>query len=74
MLKNFCISVTRPTQGEPVHTGCYLLFLGSYNICIIYLHVTEGCLKVTNAMFYFFCLKNPSNIMKKIFNPIFIYF
>ena len=31
----------------------YLQFLGSYNICIIYLHVIEVCLKVTTAMFFF---------------------
>ena len=27
----------------------YLSFLGSYNICIIYLYVIEACLKVTIA-------------------------
>ena len=31
----------------------YLQFLGSCNICIIYLHVIEACLKVTTAMFFF---------------------
>ena len=43
------------------------------NVCIIYLHVIENCLKVTIAMFYFCHSKNPSNIMKNIFNSITIY-
>ena len=51
----------------------YLSFLGSYNICIIYLHVTEAYLKVTTAMFYFHHLKNLPNVMKNIFSSISIY-
>ena len=51
----------------------YLSFLGSYNICIIYLHVTEAYLKVTTAMFYFYHLKNLPNVMKNIFSSISIY-
>ena len=43
------------------------------NVCIIYLHVIDDCLKVNIAMFYFCHSKNPSNIMKNIFNSITIY-
>ena len=43
------------------------------NVCIIYLHVIENCLNVTIAMFYFCHSKNPSNIMKNIFNSVTIY-
>ena len=45
----------------------------SYNICIIYLEATEASLKADIAMFYFFCWKSPSNIMKNIFDFISIY-
>ena len=38
--------------------------MGTYSICIVYLHVIEICSKVTIAMFYFYHSKNPSNIMK----------
>ena len=40
-----------------------------------YLSPSNGvaCLKVTIAMFYFCHSKNPLNIMKNIFNSIFIY-
>ena len=31
----------------------YLQSHGSYNVCIIYLHVIETCLKVIIALFYF---------------------
>ena len=41
---------------------------------MIYLHVIEACLKVIIAMFYFCHLNHSSNIMKNIFNSIFIYF
>ena len=43
------------------------------NICIIYLRVIETCLKVTIATFYFYPSKNPSDVMKNIFNAISIY-
>ena len=43
------------------------------NICIIYLHVIETCLEVTTATFYFYPSKNPSDVMKNIFNAISIY-
>ena len=42
--------------------------IGSYNICIIYLDVTEARLKVTIVIFYFCHLKNTSNIMENIFS------
>ena len=38
-----------------------------------YLHVIEACIKVTIAMFYFYDSKNPSDVMKNIFNSNFIY-
>ena len=43
------------------------------NVCIIYLHVIDDCLKVNIAMFYFCHSKNPSNIMKNIFSSVTIY-
>ena len=46
---------------------------GSFNICIIYLHVIETCLNVTIVMFYFYHSKNPSNIMKNVSNSISTY-
>ena len=61
------------TRWVSLHKVLYLSFLGSYNICIIYLHETEACLKVAIAMFYFRHLKSLSNIMKYIFNYISIY-
>ena len=35
----------------------------------VYLHVMEVYLKVTIAMFYFYHLKNSSNIMKNVLSP-----
>ena len=35
----------------------------------IYLHVIDTCFKVIIAIFYFCHPKNPSNIIKTIFNP-----
>ena len=55
------------------HRVLHLSFLGSYNICTIYLHVIEACLKVIVKKFYFCQSKNSSNIMKNIFNSISIY-
>ena len=46
------------------------LSLGWYNTCIIYLYVTETCLKVTTVMFYFWRSKNISNITKNIFSSM----
>ena len=43
------------------------------NIRIIYLHVTEACLKFTFAMFNFCHSENPSSFMKNVFNSISIY-
>ena len=51
----------------------HLKLLRAYNICIIYLHLIEVCLKVTIAMFYFCHSEHPSDIMKNIFNSISIY-
>ena len=57
-------------MGISSHRVLYLQLFDSYNICMIYLHIIEACLKVTIAMIYFFHSKNPSNIMKNIFNCI----
>ena len=61
------------TRRVSSHRVLHLSFLGSYNICAIYLHVIEVCLKVIIMKFYFCQSKNSSNIMKNIFNSIFIY-
>ena len=44
------------------------LFLSTYDICIIYLHVKEACLKIAISIFYLCNSKNPSDVMKNIFN------
>ena len=74
-IKNFLYQCN-PTYTRQVssHRVLYLKFLSTYNLlllCIIYLHVTEGCLKV---MFYFCYSKNRSDVMKNIFNSFPIYF
>ena len=61
------------TKRVSSHRVQYLEFPSTCNICVIYLHVIEACLKVTIAMFYFCHLKNTSGIMKTIFNSISIY-
>ena len=62
------------TKRVSLHMMLYVYLFGSYNMCIIYLHVIETCLKVTIAMFYFCHLKNSSNLMINDFNSISIYF
>ena len=59
LIKNICISVTHPILFRPVDTVSiipwfmYICIMCSwFNICI-YLHVTQACLKVPIAMFYF---------------------
>ena len=52
----------------------YKKFLSTYNMCIICLLVIEACLKVTIAIFYFCHSKNPSDVIKNIFNSISINF
>ena len=61
------------TRRVSSHRVLYLKFLSTYNICIVYLHLIEVGLKVTIAMLYFYHWKNPSDIMKNIFNFISIY-
>ena len=62
------------TRWVSSHRVLYLKFVSTYNICIIYLHVIEACLKVTVAVLYFFFhSKNPSDVIKNIFNSISIY-
>ena len=74
-IKNLLYQCHPPyTRQVSSHSVLYLQFLDLYNICIIYLHVIEACLKITIVMFYFCHSKNPSNIMKNIFNSISIYF
>ena len=64
-----------PVPPEVVlRASCYTYFLGSYNICNIYLHVIEACFKVIIVMFNFFHLGNLGNIMKNALNSISIYF
>ena len=62
------------TRRVSSHRVLYLKLLSTYNICIIYLHVTKACLKVTIVIFYFCHSKNLSDVMKYIFNSISIYF
>ena len=62
------------TKRVSLHMMLYVYLFGSYNMCIIYLHVIETCLKVTIAMFYFCHLKNSSNLMINDFNSISMYF
>ena len=62
------------TRRVSSHRVLYLELLSTYNICIIYLHITKACLKVTIVIYYFWHLKNISNVMKYIFNSISIYF
>ena len=45
----------------------YLQFLGSYDICITYLHAIEGCLKVTIAKFYFLPFEKSFKYYENIF-------
>ena len=56
-----------------LYTSGKFFIVKNINICIIYLHVIETCLKVTIATFYFYPSKNPSDVMKNIFNAISIY-
>ena len=58
------------TRRACSHRVLYLKLLSSYNICIIYLHVIEACLKVTIDRLYFCQSKNPWDVMKNIFNSI----
>ena len=73
-IKKFLYQCHPPyAMGISSHRVLYLQLFDSYNIRIIYLHIIEACLKVTIAMIYFFHSKNPSNIMKNIFNCISTY-
>ena len=58
------------TRRACSHRVLYLKLLSSYNICIIYLHVIEACLKVTIDRLYFCQSKNPWDVTKNIFNSI----
>ena len=55
------------------------LYIYIYYIYIYYIYIilsarnTDLFIEVIIAMFYFCHLENPSNIMKDIFNSIFIY-
>ena len=57
-----------PCLCKSVHTKCYI-----YNSLVHVTYVLRACLKVTIIIFYFCHSKNPSNIMKNVFNSIFIY-
>ena len=58
--KDICQCHPPCTMRVNSHRVLHLQFLGSYNICITYLHVLEACLKDMIAMFYFSYSKNPS--------------
>ena len=60
-------------MGQFTQGVLYRQFLVSYNLCTIYLHVIEVCLKVTIAVFYFCHSKNSLNVMNNTLNPISIY-
>ena len=62
------------TRRVSSHRVLYLKLLSIYNICIIYLHVTKGCLKVTIVIIYFCHSQILSDVVKYIFNSISIYF
>ena len=62
------ISVTHPILCWSVYTGAIPIILGSYNVCITYLHVIEACLKATIAMFCFCHSKVPSNMRRYLYD------
>ena len=45
----------------------YSMQVSLHNICIIYLHKIEACLKFTIGIFYFFHSKNHSNFIRNAF-------
>ena len=57
----------------------YILYLYILYLYILYIYIilsarnTDLFIEVIIAMFYFCHLENPSNILKDIFNSIFIY-
>ena len=73
--KNILVLVilTEYEVGQFTQGVLYRQFLVSYNLCTIYLHVIEVCLKVTIAVFYFCHSKNSLNVMNNTLNPISIY-
>ena len=68
--KSLCQCHPPYTRWVSSHRVLYLKFLSTYNMCIIYLLVTDACLKVTITMFYSCHSKNPSDVIKNIFNSI----
>ena len=74
VLKKFLYQCHTPyNRRVSSHKVLDLKFLSTCIICTIYLHVIQTCLKVTISMFYFCYSKNPSDIMKNIFDSISIY-
>ena len=61
------------TMQVSSHRVLYLYFLGTYNICIIDMHVVETCFKIMIATIYFSHSESSSNIMKNVFNSISTY-
>ena len=56
-----------------IYIMLYIIYIYLYIYNIIYLHGIETCLKVTISLFYFCHTKNPSDVMRNIFNSISIY-
>ena len=74
VLKKFLYQCHTPyNRRVSSHKVLDLKFLSTCNTCTIYLHVIQTCLKVTISMFYFCYSKNPSDLMKNIFDSISIY-
>ena len=68
--KSLCQCHPLYTRWVSWHRVLYLKFLSTCNMCIIYLLVIDAYLKVTITMFYFCHSKNPSDVIKNIFNSI----
>ena len=70
-IKKFLYQCHPPyTMQVNSHRVLYMLFLGAYNICIIYLHVIGAArLKVTIAMFYFYHSKKSFTYFEKYLFP-----
>ena len=63
-----------PTYTKQVisHRVLYLEMFSTSSICIIYLHLTEGCVEVTIAMFIF-AIRKILKILRKIFSTPSLY-
>ena len=74
-IKKMLASVSPNLCYESLFTQCATYIIPWFTClipCLIYIHMTETCLKLI-LLLYFCHSKNLSNIMKNIFNSIFIY-